>query len=95
MGSFCILHAQHGDDKLQLPKEGAEAKKKVEDLINKRYTLTLTYKTGEGDSAKEETTKVTSFDADKYEFVCKGTGAETRHKPDDVTVVAVAPTCGG
>lgn len=93
-GSIQVLSSK-GDEKLELPEDGVEAKAKVDGLLGKSYNIMATVTTGEGDTAKPDTYKVSGFDAATKEFICKTSGDDLRIPAATANVTAVAPVAGG
>lgn len=94
MSGIIEVLSGNGHDEVKLGDNGAENKKKVDELLGKKYTVMV--KVGEGDAAKEK--KVTSFDADKNEYVVKEKvgDAETETRvAASVVATAIAPLAGG
>ncbi len=96
MGVIEILAAGKGHDELQLTENGAENKTKVDDLLAKRYSITV--EVGEGDAKATE--KATGFDGDTNEFLIdkvKTVEEKTQLRVSAVNAkaTAVAPTAGG
>jgi archaellum component FlaD/FlaE len=97
-GIIEILNSGKGHDELKLPDDKAEAKKKVQELLDKRYTIFVKVTTGEGDAKKEEDHKVDSYDEATGEYVIKQTVTEQKELrvlAASATATAVAPTAGG
>lgn len=98
MGVIEILATGKGHDELKLTDNGAENKTKVDELLGKKYLITV--EVGEGD--QKESKKVTSFDGEKNEFVIEEIKRETVESKTELRVpaatakaTAVAPTAGG
>lgn len=100
-GTIEVLSGR-GHDELKLPEDRTEAKKKVDELLGKNYTIFAKVKvtTGEGENAKTEDQdkKVSSYDAATGEYVIKEKTTEEKELrvlAASTTATAVAPTAGG
>lgn len=94
MGILEVLAAGKGDEKLTLGEDGQENAKKVNDLLTKKYSVFVSV--GEGEAKQDK--KVTSFDADKNEFVVEETvqeKKEVRIPAQTAVATAIAPVAGG
>lgn len=96
MGILEVLAAGKGHDEIELGDNGEENAKKVQELLDKKYTITVTV--GEGEAKTDK--KVTGFDKEKNEFVIKETVTKTeetelRVPANNAKATAVAPLAGG
>lgn len=83
-----VLAMGKGHEEVVLPEDPKEAKIKVDEMLQKRYTLLL--------SIEGTEKKVTGFDGDKGEYIVSETKAiEERFPFAGTKVTAVAPTAGG
>ena len=75
-----------GHEEVILPEDPKEAKVKVDEMLQKRYTLLL--------SIQGTEKKITGFDGEKGEYIVAET-EEKRYPFAGTKVPAVAPTAGG
>lgn len=89
-GVIEVLSTTGGHEDLQLPESPQEAQAKVQELMQKGYSIFLSL--GEGDTKQDK--KVTGFDGETGEYLVK---EETtlRFPAATAKATAVAPTAGG
>jgi hypothetical protein len=97
-GIIEVLATGKGHDELKLPDDKAEAKKQVDGLIAKGYTIMVTV--GDGDAKTEK--KVTEFDGETGDYIIKEKVTKTvtedavlRVPSASAKATAIAPTAGG
>ncbi len=96
MAGMISVMSSNGDDELKLPDDKAEAKKKVDELLDKSYSIFVTKESGEGDAKTKDSLKVSGYDEATGEYIVKqGEKPDLRINAATANATAVAPVAGG